>query len=84
MSVVQPAHHYWFPAKDFGWGWTLPDSWQGWSVLIAYALVIVGLRQRFWASGAKQRFWGLFAIATATLLLIMYMTGEPPGWRWGS
>ena len=29
---------YWFPAKQHGWGWRLPVKWQGWLVLMAFAL----------------------------------------------
>ena len=33
---------YWFAAKTFGWGWTLPVAWQGWLVVVVYAALIIG------------------------------------------
>jgi len=34
----------WFPTKRYGWGWAPPCSWQGWAVLIIWAIMIfVGL-----------------------------------------
>ncbi len=30
MSVEKK---YWFPAKRYGWGWGIPNVWQGWLVL---------------------------------------------------
>lgn len=41
------SNEYWFPAKRYGWGWGLPSRWQGWAVLVIYAVLlgagIVGL-----------------------------------------
>lgn len=31
----------WFPAKRYGWGWGLPVAWQGWVVLLLFAIGIV-------------------------------------------
>ena len=84
MSLIKPPSPYWFPAKDFGWGWTLPKTWQGWAVLIAYAVIVLALRKRFWAVGNKASFWAWFVSATLILLSIMYWKGEPPKWSWGN
>ena len=33
----------WFPAKKYGIGWGVPNTWQGWVVFLSYiALVLVG------------------------------------------
>ena len=35
----------WFPAKKYGYGWGLPNTWQGWCVLILYfVLCLVGVK----------------------------------------
>jgi len=82
MSVsTQP--HYWFPAKEFGWGWALPNSWPGWLVLAAYAIVFAWLYRKFWLSHQRDRFWLSCFVAGATLLAVVYLTGEPPNGRWG-
>lgn len=31
----------WFPAKRYGWGWGWPVAWQGWVVLVLFALGII-------------------------------------------
>jgi len=80
---VSSDKRYWFPAKRYGWGWGLPSSWQGWVVLVTF----VGLM----AFGAvvfppdKQRIaYGVF-VCTCSLLLVVvcWVKGEPPRWRWG-
>lgn len=34
---------YWFPAKapGNGWGWGLPQVWQGWAVLAAFLVLLM-------------------------------------------
>ena len=75
---------YWFPAKRYGWGWGLPCSWQGWIVFIAYfALIIGGIP---WIKIPKGDFaYIAYALAlTIILIVICWITGEPPRWRWGA
>ena len=75
--------NYWFPAKRVGWGWGPPRTWQGWVVTAAYvvAMAVICLR------APPQRDTGLFmllvTLATAVFILICWLTGEPPAWRWG-
>ena len=75
---------YWFPAKRYGWGWGLPQRWEGWVVFGIWTPALI---------------WGLYLIRprlhpieniafviamTTVLVLICYWKGEPPRWRWGS
>ena len=32
---------YWFRAKEYGWGWGLPLTWQGWVVFAAFFLLVI-------------------------------------------
>ena len=79
--MQQPS--YWFPAKRFGWGWGLPNTWQGWAVFAAFfALLAAGAvvllpRQRT----VEFLAWALF-LAVA-LVVVCLVKGEPPSWRWG-
>jgi len=73
---------FWFPAKRYGWGWGLPVAWQGWAVLIAYAALL--------AAGAmlllperRALFVAHAAVVTALLVLVCWLKGEKPRWRWG-
>jgi hypothetical protein len=74
---------YWFPAKQYGWGWGLPSAWQGWVVLIAYlALILAGVPYVRAADGSLV--YAIYVAAlTVALVAICWRTGEPPRWRWG-
>ncbi|MGH8371217.1 MAG: hypothetical protein ACRETO_00615 [Gammaproteobacteria bacterium] len=74
---------YWFRAKQYGWGWSLPISWQGWVVAAAYAASLV-LIFRFLPPVANTMLFlcGVLA-SSAILLLVCVLKGEPTKWRWG-
>jgi len=73
---------YWFPAKRYGWGWALPNTWQGWAVFVPWVviLVVVGV---FFATGKLELFIGFTFAWAAVLLVVCLAKGEPPRWRWG-
>ncbi len=31
----------WFPAKKYGWGWSFPNTWQGWVVFVLWLIGIL-------------------------------------------
>jgi hypothetical protein len=74
--------HYWFPAKRYGWGWGLPSSWQGWVVLVpwlgAFAVGSILLRPHH-----VVLFVAFVVGMVGALVLVCYLKGEPPTWRWG-
>jgi hypothetical protein len=82
--------HLWFKARAFGWGWT-PVSFEGWAVLIAFlALVAAGtgvfiyeLRAGADVRAANLLFMAGLALLVGLLILICWLTGERPRWRWG-
>jgi hypothetical protein len=74
---------YWFPAKRYGWGWGLPITWQGWVVLIAFLCLVVAGSWIF-PPGTKLISYIAYVVAWSFILLIVcWMKGEPPRWRWG-
>jgi len=79
----KPTPRYWFPAKRYGWGWGLPLTWQGWTAIIVWAVVLaVGIS--FVRPNHHPVFYGLFIVAmVAILTAVCYSKGEPPRWRWG-
>ena len=82
MSSSEPRK-YWFPAKRYGWGWGPPTVWQGWAVLLIYfALILGGIPALQSERGALVYVAWVFLI-TAALILICWLTGERPRWRWG-
>jgi hypothetical protein len=74
---------YWFPAKRYGWGWSLPSVWQGWVVLVAYQTLVLGGLPIVRASNGSLVYAIYVAVLTVALLAICWLTGEPPRWRWG-
>jgi hypothetical protein len=82
MSMSNQDQRYWFRAKRYGWGWGLPLTWQGWTVLAVWsAVVIVGFRYLLPPRVAPDL---IFVLVMILLLLgICYLKGEPPRWRWG-
>lgn len=77
----------WFKAKNYGWGW-YPCSWQGWLVLAIYIGYLLfrskAVNDMFDTSSSfvfRYSFETLFA--TILLIVICFITGEKPEWRWG-
>jgi len=74
---------YWFPAKRYGWGWGIPNRWQGWVVLAVY-LVLIGAAVLFVHPDQKPfAFAALVVLLTLVLMAVCWAKGEPPRWRWG-
>ena len=75
---------FWFPVKQYGWGWGLPVRWQGWVVFASYlALMYAGIQYL----RPQRNVVGLLmylAVLTRALIVIVVAKGErPAGWRWG-
>jgi hypothetical protein len=73
---------YWFPAKRYGWGWGPPTTWQGWTVMIVW-LVVLLIAGLVLMPAHVAAFLSVTLLMTVLLLLICYAKGEPPAWRWG-
>lgn len=84
---------YWFAAKKYGWGWSVPLTWQGW---LAYGAVAVTFAvYTFWVlhGAGNSSIDGAFvtagycivaAITLPVLFVVCLAKGEPLRWRWGS
>jgi hypothetical protein len=71
---------YWFPAKKYGWGWGPPTCWQGWAVMgIWFVFTVLGARLLPNVTAFVIHTFVLVAV----LIMVCYMKGEPPRWRWG-
>lgn len=71
----------WFKSKAYGWGWT-PSSWEGWVIILIYVINIIDVFNEINLYSDFEvliRFW----IVTILLIIICYMKGEKPRWRWG-
>lgn len=77
------GNRYWFAAKQYGWGWSYPVTWQGWLVVAIYFALLFGgvsfLRAQ--PSPWPVRVWVAVSIV---LVVIVIAKGERPvKWRWG-
>jgi len=81
-AVMQTEHKYWFPAKRYGWGWGLPNCWQGWLVLAVFVgLVVVG-SFIFPPRAELGLYLACIFVLCALLVALCWLKGEPPRWRW--
>ena len=70
---------YWFPAKQFGWGWGIPTAWQGWVVLALFIAGMIAL-----PLVVPEDKYGIgVAVLVALVIFVCFLKGEPPRWRWG-
>lgn len=77
----------WFPPKRYGYGAGLPIAWQGWVLLAAHLMVVLGMG--FWAANADG---DLAQIGAATIgiilatgvLIVIARKRTRGGWRWRS
>jgi hypothetical protein len=74
---------YWFPAKRYGWGWGAPSAWQGWAVLITYLALVLGGIPLIHAAKGSVIYIAYLSVLTVVLVIICWLTGEPPRWRRG-
>lgn len=84
----QTPKKYWFRAKHYGWGW-YPSSWQGWlilgifmSYLIARSIEMKNTSEPL--TPTLHSYIIEIVIPVILLIIICYLTGEKPGWRWGN
>jgi hypothetical protein len=71
----------WFPAKKYGWGWGLPNCWQGWVMFATYLVSLCA--GAFLLSKQPGLFSANAAVLSMVLMIVCYFKGEKPRWRWG-
>ena len=69
----------WFAPKRYGYGPSLPISWQGWALTFGFVALVVPLSVRF-----AQRPIELFAIMAPLILVFCVVCARTTrgGWRW--
>ena len=83
MDAPHNVRAYWFPAKRYGWGWGLPITWQGWTVLVAF-VGLFGAGFMLFPPNTEIRSLLVYVfLITAALIAICWLKGEPARWRWG-
>ena len=74
---------YWFPARQYGWGWGPPVTWQGWVAFVCWAVAAGAVAAVLHIHRHTWLWWGYLVGIFAALALLCYLKGEPPKWRWG-
>ena len=69
----------WFAPKRYGYGAGLPISWQGWTLAIAF-VVLVGLATPL-IHHSLVGYFGVIGLLTAAFIVICARTTRG-GWRW--
>lgn len=76
-----PKNEAWFPAKTYGYGWGMPQRWQGWVVLFGFVAVLIsgtGLIK------IHPLYFVGYSLAWALVMsAICWWKGEAPRWQWG-
>ena len=73
----------WFYASRYGYGASIPASWQGWVVTIVYLAIAIGSAILL---GERHLVAFLGIIIPATLIFILIASRTTKGgwkWRWG-
>ena len=78
-SKKSSAQKIWFPAKPNGLGWGLPIAWQGWVVLGAYFILLLGGIVWLMLTERIDCYLLYVFTITAILILICYIKGERLG-----
>jgi hypothetical protein len=61
----------------------MPATWQGWLVLAAFAGLLVASAVRFPPDRHPGAFIGCVIALNVLLIIVCWLKGEPPRWRWG-
>jgi hypothetical protein len=83
ICLVPSKRTIWFPAKQYGWGWGPPVTWQGWAVIAAFIILMVAGGAYVMPTFGALAFAGYTFVLSAFLIAICWVKGEPPRWRWG-
>lgn len=74
----------WFPAKRYGWGWGFPNTWQGGVVVVTWLIgVLAGTLALLRTTWTAVLLIPFLAVMVGLLLVICWIKGERPRWRWG-
>jgi hypothetical protein len=73
---------YWFPVRPAsnGWGWGLPQVWQGWVILVGFLVLLIGGLARL-ASYGQLVSVGYSCVLAGLLIGIVAWKGEPQSMR---
>jgi hypothetical protein len=81
-DLMMNEKRYWFPVRPArnGWGWGLPQVWQGWAVLAAFFVLLVASAILLAPYGQMISI-AVQLILAALLFAIVWWKGEPQSMR---
>ena len=80
---MKAEQKYWFQARHYGWGWGFPNGIAGWLVLTAYGILVIAGLLVFPPDTARDSFVVYMICLFAVLIVVCWLKGQPPKWRWG-
>ena len=74
----------WFRNKTYGYGWT-PATREGWAVLLIWVTSVASVLYLFPPKNHELSVeaWLSLLLLVAALLVVCWLKGEKPEWRWG-
>ncbi|WP_425995804.1 hypothetical protein [Caulobacter sp. DWR1-3-2b1] len=75
----------WFRTKQYGYGASLPCSWEGWAAFILFMAVMIGLSALPEALTQPRPWLGIAVRVSLTvgfIVLVWRKSDKPWGWRW--
>ena len=84
MHMKQP----WFGKRRYGYGWGMPQTWQGWLTLIIWFILVLAStkmlpKDRDTHINKALPWFGVMFVLVTILGLICYKTSGKPEWHWG-
>lgn len=76
MSIDGPE---WFAPKRYGYGSSLPISWQGWVVTVVFMALVAGIAFFF---GDRPLVVIALLVPLSLLLIVITARTTRGGWRW--
>lgn len=69
----------WFYAKRYGYGASLPCSWQGWVLLALFLALMIGNALLF---GEQPIVFGAITFTLVPIFLVIIWRTTKGGWKW--
>ena len=78
----------WFGKRRYGYGWGMPQTWQGWVTLVVWMLLVLATTKMLpkdkTVPFSKSLPWfGVLMVLISILIVICYKTSGKPQWQWG-
>ncbi len=78
----------WFGKRRYGYGWGLPQKWQGWVTLLIWTMLVIASTKMLPKDKTAPLTDALPWFSTLLILIVLlfvvcYKTSGKPEWHWG-